>query len=160
VGSIQSEWSKVGTIICTYHYQDAIFPGWWMNEGGQSSTGQLIDFVLKTHPSYVKLQQLAETKKISIYECKKVNVFYLCMRLSSVVDLAAELQRQMSETNCKSATELTRHLHFYPDLHGINWNIGTRTVLTPVVGNRSPLADPRMRGSITGLTLVNQVSID
>lgn len=104
-------------------YQDAIYPGWWMNEGGQSSTGQLIDFVLKTHPSYVKLQQLAATKKISTHECKKVDVFNPYVRLSPVIDLATELQRQISETNCKSATELTRHLHFYPDLHGINWNL-------------------------------------
>jgi len=101
-------------------YRDAVFPGWWMNEGGQSSTGQLIDFVLKTHPSYNKLLQLAEANKTTIYEC-----------------LATELRRQMSETNCRSATELTKHLHFYPDLHG----------------NRSPLADPKMRGSIMGLTL-------
>lgn len=28
-------------------YKNAIFPGWWMNEGGQSSTGQLIDFMIK-----------------------------------------------------------------------------------------------------------------
>ena len=32
-----------------------------MNEGGQSSTGQLIDFVINTHPAYPKL--LEETKK-------------------------------------------------------------------------------------------------
>ena len=22
-------------------YKDVVFPGWWMNEGGQSSTGQV-----------------------------------------------------------------------------------------------------------------------
>lgn len=32
-----------------------------MNEGGQSSTGQLIDFVMSTHPAYPKL--LAEAEK-------------------------------------------------------------------------------------------------
>ena len=25
-------------------YRDAVFPGRWMNEGGQSSTGQVSDF--------------------------------------------------------------------------------------------------------------------
>lgn len=53
--------------------QDAVFPGWWMNEGGQSSTGQLIDFVLKTHPAYPKLKQTADTKGIVIYDCKPRN---------------------------------------------------------------------------------------
>lgn len=42
-------------------YRDAVFPGLWMNEGGQSSTGQLIDFVMSTHPAYPKL--LAESEK-------------------------------------------------------------------------------------------------
>jgi ribulose kinase len=42
-------------------YRDAVFPGLWMNEGGQSSTGQLIDFVMSTHPAYPKL--LAEAEK-------------------------------------------------------------------------------------------------
>ena len=27
-------------------YKDCIFPGWWMNEGGQSSTGQVCPVVL------------------------------------------------------------------------------------------------------------------
>ncbi|KDN47232.1 hypothetical protein RSAG8_03711, partial [Rhizoctonia solani AG-8 WAC10335] len=78
-------------------YKNAVFPGWWMNEGGQSSTGQLIDFVLTTHPAYPRLQALAKEQQKSVH-----------------VDV-----------------------HFYPDLHG----------------NRSPLADPQMRGSIVGLKL-------
>jgi ribulose kinase len=32
----------------------------WMNEGGQSSTGQLIDFVMATHPAYPRLLTEAE----------------------------------------------------------------------------------------------------
>lgn len=31
-----------------------------MNEGGQSSTGQLIDFMVTTHPAYPKLQKLSQ----------------------------------------------------------------------------------------------------
>lgn len=41
-------------------YRDAVFPGLWMNEGGQSSTGQLIDFVMTTHPAYPKLLEEAK----------------------------------------------------------------------------------------------------
>lgn len=42
-----------------------------MNEGGQSSTGQLIDFVLKTHPAYNKLEEKAEAEGVGIYQCKQ-----------------------------------------------------------------------------------------
>lgn len=73
-------------------YKDAVFPGWWMNEGGQSSTGQvcqfrfnlillphlysmamanrisqLIDFMITTHPAYTQLVQRAEKQSTSIH---------------------------------------------------------------------------------------------
>ncbi|KAL5508501.1 hypothetical protein ACEPAH_6120 [Sanghuangporus vaninii] len=101
-------------------YKDAVFPGWWMNEGGQSSTGQLIDFMITTHPAYKELQEIAEKEKTSIHTV-----------------LANELERQRKEKGLESLTELTKDMHLYPDLHG----------------NRSPIADPTMRGSIVGLQL-------
>ena len=64
-------------------YKNAVFPGWWMNEGGQSSTGQvesqflsqctssqsfqLIDFMITTHKAYPELLKLAEEQKTSIH---------------------------------------------------------------------------------------------
>jgi FGGY-family pentulose kinase len=103
-------------------YKNAIFPDWWMNEGGQSSTGQLIDFTIKTHPAYKSLvpesQCLIHTILASSLQRLKGN-------------LETSLKREVS------LTELTKDMHFYPDLHG----------------NRSPLADPRMRGSFMGLAL-------
>ncbi|EJU06122.1 Pentulose kinase [Dacryopinax primogenitus] len=101
-------------------YKNAVFPGWWMNEGGQSSTGQLIDFMIKTHPAYEELKKLAEERKTNIFDV-----------------LASTLDDLKKEAGTTSLTYLTKDLHFYPDLHG----------------NRSPLADPRMRGSIVGLAL-------
>ncbi|KZS92619.1 Pentulose kinase [Sistotremastrum niveocremeum HHB9708] len=106
-------------------YRDAIFPGWWMNEGGQSSTGQLIDFMMKTHPAYQKLLQTSKAANISPFDW-----------------LENELKRQKEEKNVASLTELTKDLHIYPDLHG----------------NRSPIADPKMRGSIMGLALDDNLS--
>jgi len=42
-------------------YYNAILPGYWTAEAGQSATGVLIDHVLKTHPAAAELS--AETKK-------------------------------------------------------------------------------------------------
>lgn len=39
-----------------------------MNEGGQSSTGQLIDFMVTTHPAYPKLLKLAEQTQKSWFD--------------------------------------------------------------------------------------------
>lgn len=39
-----------------------------MNEGGQSSTGQLIDFVMTTHAAYPRLEELAKKSGKSTYE--------------------------------------------------------------------------------------------
>ncbi|KAJ7590783.1 Pentulose kinase [Mycena floridula] len=101
-------------------YKDAIFRGWWMNEGGQSSTGQLIDFTLTTHPAYSQLVELGKSQDKNIH-----------------VVLQDLLESLRLEAKVNTFTELTKHLHVYPDLHG----------------NRAPIADPRMRGSIIGLTL-------
>ncbi|KDQ12706.1 hypothetical protein BOTBODRAFT_176136 [Botryobasidium botryosum FD-172 SS1] len=101
-------------------YMNALFPGWWMNEGGQSSTGQLIDFTITTHPAYPTLKERAQAENTSIHKI-----------------LADTLEQMRVDAGVETLTELSKDLHMYPDLHG----------------NRSPLADPRMRGSITGLAL-------
>lgn len=72
-----------------------------MNEGGQSSTGQLLDFMLETHPAWPKLLDQAKAKG--------VNHFVLLNDL---------LKEQMKETDAPFLTYLTRGLHIYPDLHG------------------------------------------
>jgi len=38
-------------------YQDAIIPGYFLNEGGQSIAGHLLDHVLKTHECYFELNK-------------------------------------------------------------------------------------------------------
>ena len=100
-------------------------PGWWMNEGGQSSTGQLIDFMITTHAAYPRLQERAKQ------EGKNIHVV--------LQDILDELVKEHGVAN---ATELTKDIHFYPDLHG----------------NRSPIADSRMRGSLVGIQLVSLTS--
>ncbi|KAK0544139.1 hypothetical protein OC846_005617 [Tilletia horrida] len=106
-------------------YKHAVFPGMWMNEGGQSSTGQLIDFVVETHPAYNQLKELAAKQKKNTF--------------AVLSDILSQLQE---ERKAPSLSHLTAHLHLYPDFHG----------------NRSPLADPLMRGSIVGLALDKNLS--
>ncbi|KAJ7367864.1 FGGY family of carbohydrate kinase [Mycena albidolilacea] len=101
-------------------YKDPVFRGWWMNEGGQSSTGQLIDFILTTHPAYPELQERAKAQGKNIF-----------------VVLGDLLEKLRAEEGVATLTELLKDVHMYPDFHG----------------NRSPIADPRMRGALTGLTL-------
>lgn len=108
-----------------------------MNEGGQSSTGQLLarfvpcsdlvpeltivqDFMIDSHPACGKLKELAKQKGVN----------HFVLLTSMVHDLA-------KERNAPFLSALTKHYYVYPDLHG----------------NRSPLADVRMRGMITGVAL-------
>ncbi|KAG1787702.1 uncharacterized protein HD556DRAFT_1408242 [Suillus plorans] len=106
-------------------YRDTVFPGWWMNEGGQSSTGQLIDFIITTHTAYPELKERAKQEGKCTHDV-----------------LLDVLEKLRNENNVHTYTELTKNVHFYPDFHG----------------NRSPIADSRMRGSIVGLEL--DASID
>ena len=46
-----------------------------MNEGGQSSTGQLIDFVIKSHAAYPKLLEASEKQKKNIFTCEHGHTF-------------------------------------------------------------------------------------
>ncbi|KAI9335360.1 FGGY family of carbohydrate kinase [Zopfochytrium polystomum] len=102
-------------------YCDAVFPGMWMSEGGQSSTGQLIDFLIDTHPAAGELRRLSA----------------LAHDDSHFTTLDRVLDSLAAAAAASSASYLSRHLHVYPDFHG----------------NRSPLADPRMRGVLAGLSL-------
>ncbi|GAC76828.1 ribulose kinase and related carbohydrate kinases [Moesziomyces antarcticus T-34] len=101
-------------------YKHAVFPGLWMNEGGQSSTGQLIDFIIDTHPASPQLRTLAsETNR------------------SPFTVLHDKIDELVAAAGLPNASWLTKDVFVYPDFHG----------------NRSPLADPQMRGMITGLKL-------
>lgn len=44
-----------------------------MNEGGQSSTGQLIDFVITTHAAYSELLERAKQEQKNIHQGQHSN---------------------------------------------------------------------------------------
>lgn len=100
-------------------YRDVLIPDYWMAEGGQSATGELLKFVLETHPAFQEAMSVAETFNANIY------------------DYLNEHLREMQErTDAPQISYLGRHFFFYGDLFG----------------NRSPVADPNMKGSVIGLS--------
>lgn len=100
-------------------YRDTILPGYWMAEGGQSATGELLKHVIETHPAFNQAHSIAESYHANIYEY-----------------LNEHLKEMAHDQGAPCVSYLGRHFFFYGDL----W------------GNRSPIADPNMTGSIFGLT--------
>ncbi len=100
-------------------YRDVLLPDFWMAEGGQSATGELLKHVLETHPAYNETMSLAESFNTSIYDY-----------------LNSHLEEMKERTGAPTVSYLGRHFFFYGDL----W------------GNRSPIADPTMTGSVIGLS--------
>ncbi|PWN19259.1 Pentulose kinase [Microstroma glucosiphilum] len=82
-------------------YKDVVFPGFWQNEGGQSSTGQLIDFTIETHPATPQLKLQAEKEGTNLF--------------SLLDEILVSLQKRLG---VPTLIHLTKHLHLYPDLHG------------------------------------------
>ena len=100
-------------------YRDVLLPNFWMAEGGQSATGELLKHVLETHPAYNETMSMAESFNTNIYDY-----------------LNSHLMELQEKTNAPTISYLGRHFFFYGDL----W------------GNRSPIADPSMKGSVIGLS--------
>ncbi|KAM7378953.1 hypothetical protein PAMP_004538 [Pampus punctatissimus] len=100
----------------------AMVPDMWLNEGGQSATGRLIEHVVKGHAAYTQLQEQAQQR----FPFTGENIYsYLNSHLSLMAD------------SCSAVDRLGSGLHVWPDFHG----------------NRSPLADPTLKGMVIGLSL-------
>ncbi|XP_053953203.1 FGGY carbohydrate kinase domain-containing protein [Anastrepha ludens] len=100
-------------------YRGAVLPKYFLNEGGQSAAGILLDFVVKSHPQYTAIQaKLGQNEHIYTY-------------------LNKLLKKMTEERKCEDMCQLTKDLHVWPEFHG----------------NRSPIADPNLRGMITGLNM-------
>ena len=111
-------------------YYSAMIPGMWLTEGGQSSTGSLIDFVLQTNPLYDEVSRLAgasPSRPAGLIGANSLTVAeYLNKHLDNLI---------------RQDKFLTRNLNILPYFHG----------------NRSPRANPDARGCISGLTLNNDI---
>ncbi|KAI0096533.1 Pentulose kinase [Daldinia grandis] len=100
-------------------YRDVLLPNYWLAEGGQSATGELLRHILETHPAHKEVIPLAEAMHMNIYDY-----------------MNGHLRELAEKTNAPTVSYLGRHFFFYGDL----W------------GNRSPIADPNMKGSVIGLS--------
>lgn len=98
-------------------YYSSMVPGLWLNEGGQSATGSLIDHIIFQHGATAQAEDLTQEAGLSIYQ-------FLNQRL---VALAGD----------RPMAELTESLHVCPYFHG----------------NRSPRADAKLMGMVSGLRL-------
>jgi FGGY-family pentulose kinase len=90
-------------------YLGAVLPQYWLNEGGQSATGALLDHILRLHSAGGEPDAA----------------------------LHARVTARIAELRASEGPAFAANLHVLPDFHG----------------NRSPLADPRATGVISGLTL-------
>ncbi|WP_316980293.1 FGGY-family carbohydrate kinase [Shumkonia mesophila] len=99
-------------------YYSAMVPSLWLQEGGQSATGALIDHVIFSHAGAAGLKVEAERSGRTVYALLNERLD----RLAKDVDFPAAL---------------TRELHVLPYFHG----------------NRSPRADPTLKGVVSGLRL-------
>lgn len=91
--------------------------GMWLNEGGQSATGKLIDHIISTHPAYPTLRRVVKEP-------------------ADDYSFLANYAERLARDRGVELHSLTRDLHVTPDFHG----------------NRSPLADPNVKGMVCGLT--------
>jgi len=100
-------------------YRDVLLPNYWMAEGGQSATGELLRFVIETHPAYQEANAAVEKQKTNIYDF-----------------LNNHLRQSANKQHAPAISYLGRHMFFYGDFFG----------------NRSPIADPDMKGAVIGLS--------
>lgn len=96
-------------------YLSAMVPGLWLNEGGQSATGGLIDHVVKGHAAFPQLKQQAEKSGEHVY---------------SFLNLHLE---KMSKDQ-KHLDQLTTNLHVWPDFHGNRSPLADQSLKGMVVG--------------------------
>lgn len=103
-------------------YYSAMIPGLFLNEGGQSTAGKLLDHITTTHHAASDLEAQASAQGLSRYEF--LNEYILVLAKNEKIPP-------------RKAGLLAKNLHVLPDFFG----------------NRSPLADPFMRGAVVGLSL-------
>ncbi|KAI4208609.1 MAG: hypothetical protein LQ348_000086 [Seirophora lacunosa] len=98
-------------------YRDVLIPGYWMAEGGQSATGELLKHVLETHPAFQQTLSVSESYNTNIYDY-----------------LNEHLKDMKKKQNAPSISYLGRHFFFYGDLFGNRSPVADPRMTGAVIG--------------------------
>mmetsp|Transcript_15697 Transcript_15697/g.31916 ORF Transcript_15697/g.31916 Transcript_15697/m.31916 type:complete len:667 (-) Transcript_15697:603-2603(-) len=161
-------------------FRDAVIGGYWVLEPGQSATGALMEFVVKSHWAYKFVQSEAEKKQMSIFDLLNDH-----LKTMSNYRMQSKLMAKMKAAPSVSGFEQSLPpASSYEDAERINQAIreakrgrpspslkpmGLKKIwkghvaylsqnlhcLPDYYGNRCPFADPSMRGVLTGLSIFN-----
>jgi FGGY-family pentulose kinase len=82
-------------------YYSAMLPGLWLNEGGQSATGSLVDHIIFSSAHAAYLKEKADNEETTIYDL-----------------LNSCLTQMADEQGVMNAGMLTKSLHVLPYFHG------------------------------------------
>ncbi|KAM3563369.1 hypothetical protein MY1884_001282 [Beauveria asiatica] len=98
-------------------YRDVLLPEFWMAEGGQSATGELLRHMLDIHPAFNATQALAKAEDKHIYDWLNSHLEYLA-----------------EKDNAPAVSYLGRHHFFYGDLWGNRSPIADATMKGAMIG--------------------------
>jgi len=98
-------------------YRDVIIPDYWLAEGGQSATGELLKHVIETHPAFQQALSLAESFNANIYEY-----------------LNEHLRDMQEKADAPSISYLGRHFFMYGDHFGNRSPIADPRMSGAVIG--------------------------
>lgn len=98
-------------------YRDVLLPEFWMAEGGQSATGELLRHVLDIHPAFNETTALAKAEDKHIYDF-----------LNDHLELMAEKQ------SVETISYLGRHHFFYGDLWGNRSPVADANMKGAIIG--------------------------
>ena len=107
-------------------YKNVVLNDFFVREAGQSATGKLIDFVVNTHP-----ERHTRFAKLTTREVVKQLNEAIFRRRNNLI----ENQHKLTKDDLKKS--IGNPLHINPDFYG----------------NRSPLAEPELKGAIYGLKM-------
>ena len=98
-------------------YRDVTIPEYWMAEGGQSATGELLKHMIESHPASKEASAQAASSGLNIYQY-----------------LNGHLADMQTEHHAPTISYLGRHIFFYGDLFGNRSPIADPSMTGAIIG--------------------------